>query len=109
MAETKYTGYQYRLRAGSPMSMGEQGAGNFYVHTFMAEQNKIDVYTYIDYLPSSTEFRGQVAGLEDRDNSYISAQFSRLQDKSGTVFSGKVVYNPTYIEEDSLETSPMNT
>lgn len=106
MVETKYTGYQYKLRAGSPMSMGEQGAGNFFVHTFMAEQTKVDVYTYIDQLPSSTEFRGQIAGLTNRDDSYISASFNRLQDRSGSVFAGTVVYNPTYLDEDILETSP---
>lgn len=90
-----YTTNQYRLRAGAPMSKGEQGAGDFYVHTFMAEITRVDSYMYTTSLPESTEFRGQ-------GGDFISASFNRLTDRSGQVFSGKVTYSPGYVEENEL-------
>ncbi len=106
MSDTKYTGYQYKLRTGSPMPKGMLAGGEFYVHTFMAEKTKVDIYTYTENLPSSKEFRGQLAGLTNRGESFISASFNRLKDKSGKVFSGTVTYNPVFIDEDDLDTSP---
>lgn len=94
--EEKYTGYQYKLRTSAPMSVGDPGGGTFVVHTFMAEKNLVEVYTYTTNLPNSEEFRGQ-------QGEYISAQFSRLPDRSGDVFSGKIVYTPEYIDETQLE------
>ena len=102
MAETYYDGTQYKLRAGAPMSKGELAGGDFYVHTFKAEKNAVKVYTYIDDLPKSSEFRGQI--LETSTDSYIAASFSRLQDTSGNVFSGNVTYNVEYIDEDAIGT-----
>lgn len=87
-----YKGKQYRLRAGSPINAA---GGNFVLHTFMAEENEIDSIIYTNNLPSSTDFRG-------RGGNYMSANFSRLPDKSGNVFSGKIVYNPKYIDEDDI-------
>jgi len=48
--------YQYRLRAGAPMPIGNN---RFVVHTFMAEKNEIDFVYYTQLLPGSDEFRGQ--------------------------------------------------
>lgn len=90
-----YTSSQYRLRAGAPMSKGEQGEGDFYVHTFMAEITQVDSYMYTTSLPESTEFRGQ-------GGNFISASFNRLVDRSGHVFSGKVMHSPEYVEETEL-------
>jgi len=90
-----YTTSQYRLRAGAPMSKGDQGEGDFYVHTFMAEITQVDSYMYTTSLPESTEFRGQ-------GGNFISASFNRLTDRSGQVFSGKAMYSPSYVEEDEL-------
>ena len=90
-----YTSKQYRLRAGAPMSKGDQGGGSFYVHTFMAEMTNVDNYMYTTNLPESTEFRGQGGG-------FMSASFSRITDREGDAFSGKVVHRPSYVEESSL-------
>jgi hypothetical protein len=91
--EVMVKGYQYRLRAGSPMPI--QGHGQFKYHTFMAEKSQIDNYLYTNNLPSSNEFRGQ-------GGDYMSASFTRLEDRSGNVFSGKIIHAPEYIEEGAL-------
>lgn len=90
-----YTSRQYRLRAGSPMSKGDQGGGGFYVHTFMAELTEVDNYMYTTDLPESTEFRGQ-------GGSFMSASFNRLTDREGDAFSGQITHRPTYVEETNL-------
>lgn len=90
-----YTTNQYRLRSGSPMSKGDQGEGDFYIHTFMAEITQVDSYMYTTSLPESTEFRGQ-------GGNFVSASFNRLTDRSGQVFSGKTIHSPSYVEEDEL-------
>lgn len=87
-----YTGQTYKLRSGAPMSKGAQGAGEFYLHTFMAERNDVDNYLYTESLPDSDAFRGQ-------GGNYMSANFSRLNDRSGTAFSGKVIHNPDFVSE----------
>lgn len=91
-------GLQYKLRAGGPSSRGNQGAGDFYVHTFMAEQIPVDIYLCTDTLPASTDFRGQ-------GGDYVGGQFSRLGDRSGQLFGGSVTYESEYIEETNLNTS----
>ncbi len=92
--EVHYIGVQYKLRAGAPM--GISGAiGTFVLHTFMAEENKIDSFLCTESLPASSEFRGQGGDL-------MQASFSRLQDIGGNTFSGRVVYSPTYIDENGL-------
>lgn len=87
-----YEGKTYRLRAGAPMSKGRQGAGDFYVHTFMGEEINFKIYAYTETLPRSEEFRGQGGNL-------ISGNFSRLSVKGGGAFSGKTTDNPIFIEE----------
>jgi len=90
--EEYYTSEQFRLRAGTPMPI--EGVGNFKYHTFLAEKYEIRNYVAIRELPASTEFRGQGGGL-------YSASFSRMQDNTGQIFSGKKVYNPTIVDEDA--------
>jgi len=90
--DVTYDGKSYKLRAGSPMSKGQQGAGDFFVHTFMAEENEFTVYAYTETLPESNQFRGQ-------GGNFMSAQFSRLSAKGGESFSGKVNHQPNFIEE----------
>lgn len=85
-----YTGKQYRLRTGAPMPTMLDGY--FVLHTFMAEETDIDVYLHTKELLYSTEFRGQ-------GGEYISANFSRLADRDGNTFQGRVVRNPIYVEE----------
>lgn len=92
MAEITYEGEQYTLRAGSPMATE---SGDFVLQTFMAEKNKIITYMITDNLPGSEEFRGQ-------GGDYISANFSRLSDKSGNKFQGKIVYSPVIVDEDDI-------
>lgn len=88
-----YTGTTYKLRSGAPLSEGIQGAGTFYLHTFMAEQTEIDTYAYTELLPESNDFRGQFGD-------YMSANFSRINERGGNAFSGKMTYPPTFIEEE---------
>lgn len=87
-----YTGQQYRLRAGAPMPVV---GGGFKLHTFMAELSQIDSHVCTETLPGSEEFRGQ-------GGSYVSANFSRLNVKGGTSFSGRIVHSPSFIEEDGM-------
>jgi len=87
-----YESQQYRLRAGTPMPV--EGSNNFKYHTFMAEKYEVWNYAATQTLPSSSDFRGQGGNL-------YSASFSRLQDNTGGIFSGKKVFNPTIVEEDS--------
>jgi hypothetical protein len=90
--EKSFMAKQYRLRAGNPMPIGN---GEFVLHTFMAEEADVEIVACTDQLPSSTDFRGQGGNL-------MSASFSRLNVKSGSIFNGKKVYAPTYVDEDVL-------
>jgi len=92
MAEVKYEGKTYRLRAGTPMPV--ETPGRFVLQTFMAECSDIEMYSCIEDLPASDEFRGQGGSL-------MSANFSRLNIAGGQQFQGKKVYNPSYIDEDA--------
>jgi len=93
MAETIYSGKQYRLRAGTPMPT--QQSGRFVLHTFMAEVSDVDTIACTTSLPSSEDFRGQGGDL-------MSASFSRLNVKGGEVFSGKRIFAPTFVDEDQI-------
>ena len=93
MPELVYRGQTYRLRAGSPMPTGN--AGTFVLHTFMAEVSDVDIYACTENLPASSQFRGQGGNM-------VSASFSRLNVKGGRVFSGKIVYSPSYVDEDDI-------
>jgi len=94
---TPYTSTQYRLRASAPMPFGKD-VKNFVWHTFKAEVNDIDIYDcYTDNLPGSEEFRGQGG-----EKAYMSAQFTRVGVAGTEVFTGRIVYSPTYIEENEL-------
>ncbi len=84
-------GTQYRLRCSQPMPV--ETFGTFVLQTFKAEQTTVDVYLYTTELPTSVEFRGQGGG-------YMSANFSRLSDRGGDSFQGKIEYPPAYIQED---------
>ena len=90
--EQVYTGIQYKLRAGTPMYVN----GEFVLHTFMAERYEIDIMPTTTEIVDSDAFRGQ-------GGDYISGSYSRLLDKSGLVFNGRLVHQPTYIEEDEIE------
>jgi hypothetical protein len=85
-----FTGHQYRLRAGSPMPTMH---GGFVIHTFKAELSRVDSFACTSSLPGSHEFIGQ-------GGQYISANFSRINVVEGESFQGKVIYGPSYIEED---------
>lgn len=87
MAE--YIGYQYRLRAGSPMPTSNRG--RFVLHSFMAERQQIDIETCEDRLVASTAFRGQGGNL-------TAAQFSRLP-LSEERYNSKLTNTELYIEE----------
>ena len=92
MPELTYEGEIYRLRAGAPMPVG---GGDFVLHTFMAEKSRVIIYACTSNLPASSEFRGQGGNL-------VSANFSRLNIAGGTVFAGKTVESPEYVDEDSI-------
>lgn len=94
MPEASYIGQQYRLRAGTPMPVGG-GVGEFVFHTFMAEKSNVEIVTCTESLPASNEFRGQGGDL-------MSASYSRLNTKGGTLFSGKKLYSPDFVDEDAI-------
>jgi len=87
-----FIGYEYRLRCGTPMPM--LGDKSFVLHTFKAEKNQIEIIACTSTLPSSSEFRGQGGKL-------MSANYTRLNIKGGEIFSGKKVYAPTYVTENT--------
>jgi hypothetical protein len=93
MDEVKFEGKEYRLRAGSPMPIST--SGEFVLHTFKAEVNDVHIIACTETLPASSDFRGQGGNL-------MSANFTRLNIKGGTIFSGKRVYAPSYIDEDDI-------
>lgn len=93
MAEIKYTGQTYRLRAATPMPVATPG--RFILQTFMAEVSDVEMYTCTEDLPASEEFRGQGGNL-------MSANFSRLNIAGGDQFQGKKTYTPSYVDEDTI-------
>jgi len=66
-----YTGQHYRLRAGTPMSVGGRGDGDFVLHSFMASSYTTDAILCTQDLPACSDFRGQQGNL-------TSASFSAL-------------------------------
>ena len=82
-----------RLRASSPMPVS---GGRLMLHTFGGELSDIEIYECTQTLPGSQEFRGQGLG-----GTLVSANFSRMGDKEQH-FQGRVVYAPSYIQEDEL-------
>lgn len=93
MPEIKYDGQTYRLRAATPMPVRD--AGRFVLQTFGAEVSDIEMFSCIEDLPASDEFRGQGGDL-------ISASFSRLNVAGGRYFQGKKTYSPSYVDEDEI-------
>jgi len=93
---SEYGILQYRLRASSPMPVAEGTyAGNYVLHTFMAEVSYVDIYECTSSLLGSEQFRGQ-------GGDFVSASFSRTGDRSGNVFKGRAVHSPTYEDEGVL-------
>jgi hypothetical protein len=67
--------------------------GDLVLHTFMAEQSRVEVFLCTPSLPSSSDFRGQGGNL-------ISASFSRMKNEGGgNLYQGRKVHQPTYVEE----------
>jgi hypothetical protein len=71
------------------------GNGRFVLHTFGAEKNNISHYLYTNTLPGSNQFRGQ-------GGNYMSANFSRLPDIGGGSFSGKIVHEIDFVDEEDI-------
>ena len=90
----EFTGEEYKLRAGTPMPT--QDGGSFVLHTFGVDKYKIVIQPVTEDIVNSSAFRGQ-------GGPYISASYSRLQDKSGLKFSGRLVFSPTFEDESVLE------
>lgn len=93
MANEEFVGYEFKLRAAPPMP--KQGGGSFITQTFGVDKYKIVIQPVTDIIVDSSEFRGQ-------GGQYISASYTRLQDKSGIKFSGRLVYSPTFEDESVL-------
>jgi len=93
MVNEEFIGYEFKLRAGPPMPT--QQSGSFVTQTFGVDKYKIVIQPVTDEIVDSSEFRGQ-------GGPYISASYNRLQDKSGLKFSGRLVYSPTFEDEDVL-------
>lgn len=87
-----YKGQIYKLRAGAPMPIGR---GRFILQTFGAEIYNVDFFDATSNIVGSSSFRGQGGNL-------VSAQYSRLSDRSGNLFQGKVVYTPSFVDEDRI-------
>lgn len=87
---TVYTGYAYRLRAGTPMPIATPG--EFVLHSFMAEYNIQDTNTCTKSLLASSAFRGQGGG-------YSSANYSRIVSAGDPIYSASESLNFKYVEE----------
>ena len=98
MANVIYTGgQQYTLRASGPMPVYGDGSSDniprYVLHTFGADVSDVEIYECTDTLPSSDEFRGQGGNL-------LNASFSRLDERSGEIFTGRAVHYPTFENEE---------
>ena len=94
---------QYRLRASGPMPIAGSSVGgatsngsDFILQTFGAESNQVDVEDCVTTLPTSSDFRGQGLGGD-----LISANYSRIGDRTGDYFQGRKVHKPVYVDEGS--------
>lgn len=89
-----YIGYEYKLRAGSPIkTTGDVGD----LHTFMAEKSEViikhamtsdDMLTSEDMLANGGE--------------YVSANYNRHKERTGDKFSGREIKAPLYVDEDNI-------
>lgn len=87
---TIYTGYSYRLRAGSPMPISTPG--EFVIHSFMAEYHIQDTDTCAIKLLGSSSFRGQGGG-------YSAANYSRIVSAGEPIYNATESLNFKYVEE----------
>ena len=87
---TVYTGYFYRLRAGSPMPIATPGS--FVLHSFMAEYHIQDTDTCATTILPSSAFRGQGGG-------YSAANYSRIVAAGEAIYSSSESVNFKYVEE----------
>lgn len=87
---SEYVGYFYRLRAGSPMPISK--AGNFVLHSFMAEHHIQESNTCGSTILPSNAFRGQAGG-------YSAANYSRMPVAGDPIYSSSETYNFKYTEE----------
>ena len=93
-----YTGQQYVLRASSPMPVYGEGSGGiptYVLHSFGADISEVDIYECTTKLPASRQFQGQGGNL-------FSASFSRIDDSSGDIFTGRAVHAPDFNDENAL-------
>lgn len=95
--EVKTSEYTYRLRASSPMPLGN---GAFLLQGFGGEYAETINYVYTEYLPRSEDFRGN--DHIGNTGTYISANFSRIQDKNAESFQGKVNDDYEFIDEEFI-------
>jgi len=87
-----YKGQVYKLRAGAPMPINR---GESILQTFGAEVYNVDFFDSTSSIVGSSRFRGQGGNL-------VSAQYSRLSDRSGSLFQGKIVYTSSFVDEDRI-------
>lgn len=94
MANSSYTSYQYRLRAGAPLST----ANGFVLHTFMAEVNETEIFPCTTEVVGSDQFRGHKLGAP-----LVGANYTRLAGNGGDLFQGKKVYEPFFVDEGDFD------
>lgn len=86
----RYSGYSYRLRAGSPMPTSD--VGNFVLHSFMAEGQDLFNDTCANSLLSSGSFRGQ-------GGPFVSANYTRIVSSGEKIYRASESESSIYIEE----------
>ena len=96
MINDEFFADEFKLRAGPPMPVGV-GTGEFVLQKFGVDKYQIIIQPTTDTIVDSSAFRGQ-------GGPYISASYSRLQDKSGNIFSARLVKSPTFEDESVLDT-----
>lgn len=87
---TQYVGYFYRLRGGQPMPVSR--AGEFVLHSFMAEKHEQDSDTCATNFLRSSAFRGQ-------GGTYSAANYTRLVAAGDPIYSASETHNFKYVEE----------
>lgn len=99
-----YISYQYKLRTSGPMSMG---GGDFYTHTFMAEERKVTTHEATACFLVSEDMAGQ-HDMNGDPGQYESANYATLQYTARGVngpvmmFSGEEIKKPVYISEEHI-------
>lgn len=89
-----YTGYEYKLRAGSPMKTANSETD---LHSFMAERSEVIIKQAI----TSSEMLSSDDFLAN-GGEYVSANYNRYKEKTGDKFNGREVKAPDYIDEDDI-------